>query len=161
MTNRQTVIAYYRQHPASLPSILAMNEVNYRGFVDPMTVVTKECPLCETVFESPRYYNKKYCSDRCRRRAKNYRSTKRYQDLHESVFNKDSQFFLQITNPTLEQLQKSAKLILDEATNDKPICVRGLIPPWTPPDGLVWQEQQRLTPDELTSFVMFHPAMLE
>lgn len=133
------------------------------GYVDPMTLVTKECPICETVFESPRYQGKKYCSLRCRRKAKNFRETRRYQDLQQSsVIDNKSPFFMSVTNPTVEQLNKFAKLISNEATNDKPIKVSGLIPEsWSPPTEIVFAKQQKLNEDAIDEYIMFHPSMIE
>ena len=141
----------------SLPKALS----EYVGYVDPMTVITKECPICETTFESPRYYGKKFCSAYCRRKAKNFRETKRHRDLNESVINPKSPFFMTITNPSAEQVNKMASLIRAETTNEKPIQFIGLVPENCNPDGVIMQKQQKLNVTDPDIWVMFHPAMLE
>jgi hypothetical protein len=69
-----------------------------------------------------------------------------------------SRFFAEVPNPTTEQLNVYAELMVKEQTNDKPIRFYGTIPMWTTPNGIVFAEQQGVEPKE---WVMFHPAMLE
>lgn len=61
---------------------------------------------------------------------------------------KDDRFFLQVPNPTPELLTKYAQLILDDATQRKPIQFTGTMPFWTPPNGVMLNEQFGVEPKQ-------------
>ena len=125
-------------------------------------MITKECPMCETAFQSPRCYGKKYCSVKCRRRAKNFREARRTKDIAQSVLNPDSQFFYTLTNPTLADCEKFDRLVASEMSNDKPVQFIGLIPEtYKPSTDVVFQKQQKLNETDPDIWVMFHPAMID
>jgi hypothetical protein len=54
----------------------------------------------------------------------------------------DPRFFTVRTNPTVNQLDEYAKLILLEMVDNKPIKLVGFVPMWTPPKGVEIVQQQ-------------------
>ena len=99
------------------------------------------------------YYGKEYCSLRCRNREKRHRHKARDLNLTMKV---DNPYFIEIPNPTIEQLDVYAQMVLKEQTDDKPVRCYGTIPMWVPPHGLIWKQSEGVKP---TEWLMFHPAM--
>jgi len=111
----------------ALPMIANSTDKPYSGFVDPYLMITKECPMCEQVFESPVATGKKYCSTKCRRRAKKFRESRRTKTLHISAESSES-IFLFNDESLLADLKKFDALVASEQSNDKPVRFCGLIP---------------------------------
>lgn len=128
---------------------------------DPNTILTKICRMCGSEFQSPSYYGKKYCTTKCRRRAKNLRESGRTPAEVVKQMTKDERYFTVVDDPTNVQLDKYAELVLMEMTDGKPVCFTNTNIMWTPPQGLIWQLQQKQEPTEPDTWVMFHPAMLD
>jgi hypothetical protein len=116
--------------------------------------------MCGTVFTSPQYYNKVYCTPKCRRRAKNLRESGRTPEEVVAQMTKDERFFRVIDNPTEAQLNTFATLILDELTDGKPVGFTNLKIMWKAPEGLIWNLQEKLQVTDPDMWVMFHPAMV-
>lgn len=128
---------------------------------DPTESVSKVCRMCGTMFQSPRYYGKMYCTAKCRRRAKNLRESGRAPEEVVKQMTQDERFFKIVDSPTNVQLDVYSRLILDEMTDDKPVAFTNLAIMWKPPEGLIWQHQQKANDNDPDTWVMFHPSMLE
>ena len=84
-----------------------------------MQIVSKVCKNqnCGEVFQSLQYYNKEYCSPKCRRRAKHMRE----HSIAVVDPMDDNRFFATVRDPNEQQLDKYAELLSLDATNGKPI----------------------------------------
>jgi hypothetical protein len=124
-----------------------------------MTTLTEEknkvCKSCGTLFPSISYWGKEYCSLKCRNREKRHRHKARDLNMIPKV---ESPYFAEVLNPTVEQLNTYADMIDKEQTNDKPISFTGVIPMWTAPPTVIFNQQQGI---DKVQWLMFHPAMLD
>jgi hypothetical protein len=105
------------------------------------------------MFNAPRFWNKEYCSARCRRRFKNKRAAERDREKVIALAQtEDRRFADEINNPSVAQLDRFADAIRDEIIT-KPIKFIGTIPMWNPPDDISFVKQLGL-PDDQNVWVM-------
>lgn len=118
------------------------------SYTNPHAKVTKMCPVCGKQFETIVYYNQVYDTAQCYRRAKNKRRMDRsnpeiptkIEETRSQLIESDT-FFRTIHNPKVEELDNSAKLILLDMNENKPIKLTGVIPEWKSPKGVALGEQ--------------------
>jgi len=113
---------------------------------NPQAIVRAACPFCGTIFESPQYYNQKYCTSVCYRKAKYQRREARAKE--SATPPPDDRYFVVVDNPNEAQLDKLAELLQSGLNDDKPIRITGSIPFWTPPRGIAVVEQIGSNPKE-------------
>lgn len=88
-----------------------------------------------------------YCTLKCRDGEKRRRRKLRESELTRTE-QLDNRFFADITNPSVDQLNRFAELIKDELTDNKPIRFVGNVPMWTAPQGIQMVQQQGISPPE-------------
>lgn len=88
-----------------------------------------------------------YCTLKCRDGEKRRRRKARESELTRTE-QTDNRFFADITNPSVDQLNRFAELIKDELTDNKPIRFSGTVPMWIPPQGVQMVQQQGVEPAE-------------
>jgi len=66
--------------------------------------------------------------------------------LERAPITTDDRFYTQVTNPTTEQLSKYAQMLLNNATQDKPIQFFGEVPYFVTPTSIVLAEQFGVEP---------------
>lgn len=99
-------------------------------------VVTQSCPVCGTIFAVSAFIShKKYCSERCLRKAKAQR--KKHRDAYVTSVVDPDRFYEVGHRPTLAQLDDIASFMLKGGTQ-KPSTFTGVMVNWTAPAGLQW-----------------------
>lgn len=124
-------------------------------YANPHEVITQVCPGCGIEFDSPRYFNKLYCTALCRRRTKHQRERARALEVTPVPTKNvaDERFFITLENPTQIQLDKYADLI-GEGLVDKPIRLYNFSIGWTAPLGVELIKQQKMTEHDQDTWLL-------
>lgn len=104
-----------------------------------LAMITKRCAndACGKEFESEPYWNKKYCSHTCYKKAKVFRRVAKDKTIPFKFESIDSRYLFKLTYPSTERLNREASLIQVGEYG----LIEGMNHMWTPPEDISFVQQ--------------------